>query len=85
MDLGAKEYNHILHCPPRNEEKPSSTHDLLGHPRTSWWNTQHGTALSVYTDPHLQSHETLATNGLIQFLKHKGLLHQDTECIINHK
>jgi len=62
-----------LHCPPRNEEKLSSIHDLLGHLQASLWNTQHGTTSDAYTGPHLQVHETLATNGLIQFLKHKEL------------
>jgi len=33
----------LLHYPLRNEEKPLNTHDLLGHPQTSWWNKQHGT------------------------------------------
>jgi len=75
----------LLHCPPRNEEKPSSTHDILGHLCASWWNTQHGTTLSAYRGLHLQGCETLATNGLIQFLAHKALPHQDTECIRNHK
>jgi len=49
------------------------------------WSTQHGTTSHAYAGPHLQVHKTLATNGLIQFLKHKELPPQDTECTMSHK
>jgi len=66
-------------------EKLSSTHDVLRHLWASWWNTQHGTTSDAYTGPHLQGYETLATNVLIWFLKHKELPPQDTECTMSHK
>ena len=51
--------------PSSNVGKPSNINYLLGHQRASWWNTKHGTASNSYTGPHLQGHETLATNWLI--------------------
>jgi len=54
--------------------------DLHGH--QSWF-VQF--SKMVYTGPHLQVHETLTINGLIQFLKHKELLPRDTESTMSHK
>ena len=38
--------------------------------QVAWWNTLHETPLDAYVDLHLQHHDTLAANGLVQTLAH---------------